>query len=114
MLRRLKSEVLDQLPQKRRQQVFLGIIDKHKRIIGDINKKIKEHKKMVHVARSDDAAKVHNSSILFLLPLIGHLILAYQDWRGTFFFGPCRQHDSRRGGSSKSSTTTLVQRSFLL
>jgi SWI/SNF-related matrix-associated actin-dependent regulator 1 of chromatin subfamily A len=58
MIRRLKCDVLGQLPSKKRLQVFLGIIDKHKKIIGNINDKIKEHKKMCHIAHSTDAAKV--------------------------------------------------------
>ncbi|ELR17128.1 helicase, putative [Acanthamoeba castellanii str. Neff] len=57
MIRRLKCDVLGQLPAKKRMQVFLGIIDKHKKIIGNINDKIKEHKKMFHIAHSTDAAK---------------------------------------------------------
>jgi hypothetical protein len=58
MIRRLKCDVLGQLPSKKRLQVFLGIIDKHKKIIGNINDKIKEHKKMCHIAHSTDAANV--------------------------------------------------------
>lgn len=57
MIRRLKIDVLGQLPPKKRRQVFIGIIDKHKKIIRKIGKQIKEHKKKIHVAFSDDAAK---------------------------------------------------------
>ena len=57
MIRRLKKDVMSELPAKRRQQVLLAIDKKHSKIIGKIFQEFKEVKKKMFLAKSKDKMK---------------------------------------------------------
>lgn len=61
MIRRLKKDVMSELPAKRRQQVLLGIDKKHSKMIGKIFKEFKDVKKKMFLAKSKDSFRENRS-----------------------------------------------------
>jgi len=48
MIRRIKSEVLHELPDKRRQQVFLSVTDKHTKVMKKVLADLRAARKSLH------------------------------------------------------------------